>query len=238
VARRGWLDPPRRLIAGACLATGAILLLLSLRFADGITLWRLVYEVVPGAGGVRAVGRIWTIAYAWLTVGGLLGTDAVARRALRDGWPRTAALGALLVVAMAEQWAPRLDSFEVGPRRERIAQVRDLIRGGDAAYLALYQSMPPLEYAAVQIDGMWAGLEAGVPVVNGYSGSSPPGYEGYRRTYAPRSLFEWWGEAAPGRFTVVAPVAPGLPAAWGTDLPGRKTLTGTRDFVALTADLK
>lgn len=140
------------------------LVLLALRWRGGFTPWELVYDVVPGAKGLRVVARVgvfmlipWGVAVAW----GL--------GALRRPW-LAVLLGAVVVLEQVRtppQWDPKVG-------RAAIARVQ--VPTGCRAFFfdAPATSAWPVEY--VQLDAMWAGLEAGVPTVNGYTGRVPEGW--------------------------------------------------------------
>jgi hypothetical protein len=98
--------------------------------------------------------------------------------------------GLVLVLGVAEQVPVRdLPSFAVAPWQARVAALRDRLTPGTVAYVDLPADRP---YWESQLTAMWAGLEAGVPVVNGYSGRYPLGYPGRgKRTMTDDELTEW-----------------------------------------------
>lgn len=166
-----------------------------------LTLWRLVYDFVPGATSIRAVGRIWTVMLPFLLVGGLLGFDALLGR-IRSAGRRTWLTAFLVALGVAEQCQGGLPSFDKLGYRASVKKARESLSGSgcDAAYFHLDRSMP---FYASQLVAMWAGLEANVPVVNGYSGNFPRGYPDPTRSMTEAELSTWLSQAPRGRFCVV-----------------------------------
>ncbi len=178
------LHSRKRLVAASLLAAVALALLAS-RWGDWSP-WRAVYRWVPGGSGIRAVGRaVFTVELFALT-GGLVAVDGLLRR-VRFG---TVAAGLILAAGVAEQIPVRpLPSFAVAPWQDRVAALRERLAPGSPAYVELPPDRP---YWESQLTAMWAGLEAGVPVVNGYSGRYPPGYPGDgTRTMTDDELKDW-----------------------------------------------
>ncbi len=152
-----------------------------------------------GAGAIRAVGRITTVVYLFGLVAVFAGADAALRR-LRLRPPGRAALAGLLLVAgVAEQTVRGIPSFEKAWFLDQVARTRAAIPPGcPAAYVPLRGGQP---FFVSQLAAMWAGLEANVPVVNGYSGNAPPGYPDFTKSMSPAQLRAWAG----GEACVVAP---------------------------------
>ncbi|MFL5328037.1 MAG: hypothetical protein ACJ8C4_03925 [Gemmataceae bacterium] len=156
-------------LARTALLSAAIFVLLSLS-VFGISPWRLVYALVPGAKAIRAVSRIYIVVYLFAWIGALI----IADRRLR-GWRRggIVASGVLLLVGMAEQYHPRLPAFDPRPFYAEVDRLADEMRGSSAAYV---EPDPEVQFWVSQLAAMWAGLKADVPVINGYSGRTPKGY--------------------------------------------------------------
>jgi len=179
----------------ACWGTALALVLLSLYLpighGRGLSLWRIVYYAVPGAGAIRAVGRIASVVYLFGLVAVFVGAQqAICRLDLRPPG-RRALLALLLVAGMADQSVRGLPSFEKGPFLEQVERTRSAIPPGcPAAYVRLRADQP---FFVSQLAAMWAGLEANVPVINGYSGNSPPGYPDPTRTMSEAQLEHWFG---------------------------------------------
>ena len=162
---------------------GRLLLLSTLAVAGlvtlypfGLTPWRLVYEVVPGAQAIRAPARAGVFLLFPLSIG----VAAVVAGVEREG--KTLVAAALVALCVAEQlrFVPSYDKLEARHFVERIAQ--RVPRECTAFYFAV---IPPEQEGAslphrpwkYHLDAMWAGLDAGVPAVNGYSGFLPRGWQ-------------------------------------------------------------
>jgi hypothetical protein len=151
-----------------CLVSAALLVLLATSWPGGHTLWQPVFETLPGASSVRAVGRLILILLVPAGAALAATVDALSR------WSRAAAVGLLLVVG-AEQ-LQSLPSFETGPVRARVDAVAAAIPPGCAAfYYSPVLSGKP--FWVTQLDAMWASVATGVPTVNGYSSSHPRVWE-------------------------------------------------------------
>jgi hypothetical protein len=149
--------------------------------------WRLIYEFVPGANGIRAVSRIWLGTHLFLLWGGAIG----AQRAMAGLAPRLqgAVVGAVLLLGIVEQRVPGLPSFEKTPLQHDVEAVsRTMVPGCRVAYLTVRPDRP---FFVSHLVAMWAGLEANVPVVNGYSGAFPPGYPNPTISAPPDEIGRW-----------------------------------------------
>jgi hypothetical protein len=174
----------RRPLVAASLIAAVALALVAMRWRDWSP-WHAVYQWVPGGGAIRAVGRVAFTVELFALVGGLITLDALL---WRTRFP--AAIAALLLVAgMLEQIPQRpLPSFEIAAWQARVSALRDRLIPGTVAYIELSPDRPFWEN---QLTAMWAGLEAHVPVVNGYSGRYPLGYPDWERSMATDELSRW-----------------------------------------------
>lgn len=129
--------------------------------------WNVVYAVVPGARGIRAVPRVGLVVLVAWAAGLALAVDALARSR-----PRIAA--ALAVVCLLEQGVASTH-FVPAVDRERVNRIAGEVPPGCAAfvYTPAPDGWPPWR---AQIDAMWVAEEARVPTLNGYSGNLPPGW--------------------------------------------------------------
>lgn len=166
------------------LVGAAILLLLALRFGKA-SAWSAVYQLVPGAKGIRAVARMLIVIQllAWMAT-----LSAVAHwLADRRGW-RTVLGCAVLAVGLAEQYQPRLAGFDRKPFDAEVARLAGELCAGGPAYIV---PDPGCWYWVSHLAAMWAGLEANVPVVNGYSGRTPVGYPDEKLIWDDEELARW-----------------------------------------------
>lgn len=167
----------------------------------GGTLWWTVYRHVPGAAAFRAVARIWTVVYLCFICFAMGGTEAalrcgsewLRRRGRAVSRPVAGTLtAALLILGMAEQ---RIVGLPAAPKDlflKRIARVRAQIPAGCRAIYAPVDAGP--FFFVADLAAMWAGLEANVPVVNGYSSNFPHGYPNPMRPMSSQELKQWAGD--------------------------------------------
>lgn len=196
-------------VAKWAVVTAGLLIGMSLA-VDRISAWRLIYALVPGAKAIRAVARIFTIVGLFVAIGSLVVWQERLRRWGRAG---TALAGLLLLVGMAEQWQPRLPSFDPAAFYAESGRLAVELRGARAAYVELD---PGATFWMSQLAAMWAGLKADVPVVNGYSGRTPPGYPDEKMLWEAAELNRWLGERR-GEVRIVA--APRLAGAYPAPEP-------------------
>jgi hypothetical protein len=148
--------------ARIALATAAILILATTEVYPGVTPWRLLFHVLPGAKAIRALSRIGLL----LLIPAGLGVAAYFEQSRKKGW----ALAALAALVIVEQIQPgqSYDKLQARWRADHIAQA--IPENCPAFYFAALGPLPDYIY---QLDAMWAGLERGIPTLNGYSGTAP-----------------------------------------------------------------
>lgn len=168
LALAGLWNTRRHDVVRVSFAVGAAVILLA-SYVPGVgSLWRFVYDTVPGATGVRAVGRIGI--YLLVPAGfgiALLADRLVARR--RGLW----LAGGLLVVVAAEN-AHRVPSFDKEVYRERVSRIAAAVGPECESFFVSSDFRPG--YQPVPEDAMWATYALGKPTVNGRYGNLPPGY--------------------------------------------------------------
>lgn len=153
-----------RIVFGA----SATLLALITLFPGKQTLWRFVFEVLPGAGAIRAAPRI---GLHFLIVAGLGLAFAVER--IRDSRARRVLLP-LAILVFLEQ-GQEMPSFLKGKERERVDRiVRAMPIGCDVFFYSPIESRRPVWES--QLDAMWVEAMTGIPTANGYSSHLPPGW--------------------------------------------------------------
>lgn len=199
-------DPARRphaALVAALLLTAGFWWLVTLRFGDEWSGWWFV-RFVPGGQAIRCVSRVYVLVYLFGTLAGVQWLTSMVRR-LPAGWSRAVVLAAVCGAVVFEQTGHEPISFradEFYPVADRCAE---RMVGAEAAYvLPRYGPIPGTHGELV---GMWAGLKANVPVVNGYSGRWPDGYPiGYE--FDERLLRAWLGGRFRGRVAVIDPTQP------------------------------
>ena len=204
LARRAWWG---RVVALSLLA----LVAMTLRYGHAGSPWFVLDDVVPGASAIRAVARVGMTAMIPLCLGLAW---AVERSAVRG---RRVML--LVAVVLAEQISPVI-AVDVQPLRDQTEAMADAL---DAAAGPVYVTVPVGdtydrgEEYEFHIDAMWIGLEAGVPVVNGYSGLIPANWMIlYFNTFSDDAEAVKLGERLAGwadRFDVEPPLIQSFPLA-------------------------
>lgn len=163
-----WLT--RRRTSSALLgATALVAALLATRWFGETSPWRLVYRLVPGGEAIRVPARIGL--YLPLAAG--IGVALLVGRLSRDRRGRVLA-GVVAVLVVAEQLGRPITHS----RREETATLAAIARRvpDDAEAFAVARRGHAVPEYVLQLDAVWAAELAGVPTVNGYSGSWAPGW--------------------------------------------------------------
>jgi hypothetical protein len=167
----GWITPllclwglfgAKRAWTRALLLAAAAFGFLVTAWPGGIHPWRLVFDFLPTASGIRAVSRAGLL----LLIPAAIGLALLLER-LRSRW----AIAVVLLACTAEQVTADIAYARDGSRQHvaGIAQQVDPRRCD-----AFFVTAPPKEGGvAPQLDAMLAASAAGVPTVNGYSGYFP-----------------------------------------------------------------
>ena len=159
---RNWRRPAdRSMVIATVVALWAIVLL-----ENQESLWYHVYERVPGAKAIRAVGRIGLLVLIPASIGcAAFFATPWARRHRR--------LAGLLGLACLVEQGVTTPAFDKRVDRERVAA---LARQVDPAAAAFYLHSNSAVFYVYQIDAMWMSMVSGVPTINGYSGGTPRGW--------------------------------------------------------------
>lgn len=183
------LYPDERWLIKVCFFTFACIFLLSLRFPSGLSLWRIVYEVVPGASAIRAVTRIWTVAYCYFLLAVLLWANAFFRNAFSDSRKRLFAIFIVCLLSISEQATLNQPSFDKATVSEEVTSIERLIGSGcDLAYLSINPEKP---FYSEQLSAVWAGINTNVPIINGYSGDMPLNYGDIFQAMTTAEVIDW-----------------------------------------------
>ncbi|MBV9388345.1 MAG: hypothetical protein JOZ78_18130 [Chroococcidiopsidaceae cyanobacterium CP_BM_ER_R8_30] len=198
------LTVERFLLIQACLIVFVILFILSLRLPSGLSLWRIVYEVVPGAKAIRSVTRVWTVAYFYLLIAVIVSFDSLLRTAIVRRRLSSALVSLLLILGIAEQIVLGSPSYEKAPYLREVADIQTLMQKDcNVAYVLLNPQVP---FVIDQLTAMWAGIGANVPVINGYSGKAPPEYSGdMMQSMDTAQVAYWLGEGEKGHLCMISP---------------------------------
>jgi hypothetical protein len=191
---------PNRGLVLATLGTALVLVILVTRWGGNISLWFLVHQVVPGANAFRAVGRIALVVYMFGTIGGLVGLESFLTVSVRNAKLRSLIFAAIAILVVLEQVRPRPESFD---KRDFFSPVESLVphlTGADAGHVIYDEA---ILYYRHHIYTMWAGMRVNVPVMNGFSGASPPGYPGLSNRSTIEELIGVLGPKWRGRLVVI-----------------------------------
>jgi len=145
------------------------LTLLSLRFPGNNSLWIFPTYLIPGAKGIRAVGRIVHISLI-----AKLSCLAVVLTMLsrwRRPWGQALAFAALVFV-VAENLADSDWAFPVVGQKERMAELVHTIQVQQPPCHAFFLGASGPQHV-VNIDAMWSSLMTHTPTINGYTGAYP-----------------------------------------------------------------
>ena len=146
------------------------------------SLFRVLYDVVPGANAIRVGYRGMVVAnlFAVMAIG--LTFDRVIRLALQEPHQslrlrRLSAVTAVLALAAIEQ--VNLSQRAILSRNsehQHLAAVANHPRECLSFYAAPQSGRAPFE---VQVDAIMIAQDQGLPTINGYSGLNPPGWDFY-----------------------------------------------------------
>lgn len=165
----------RRTLVGAMVLVVGLGVLLPVEWGP-FSLWRGVYAVVPGAGALRATGRLWIVVHALTVVAMAI---AVSERRLGDpsrGRPvrRWAMLAVVALLALEQIDLADRASLDRASDMALVASASGppdwcevmAVRGGDTSW----------SFIGPSVDAMRIASALGLPTVHGYSGLFPPEY--------------------------------------------------------------
>ena len=148
--------------------SGLAIVFIALLYPHGLSPWKLVYAVVPGASVIRAVTRIVLLVLIPVSVGVALGLQGIRSQKVAV---------AVLAGLCLEQWYPTT-SFDKLVVRQEVAKISGSLSPEcncfyHAAVLPCGSEPPALNR---HLNAMWAGIIAGRPTINGYTGNIPKHY--------------------------------------------------------------
>lgn len=143
-------------------------------FLPTVCLWGILFPVVPGATAIRAVSRVGLMILIPASVGFALAIEKTRRKGLVMALGLFAILEQGQTVGTFDKYQMRNDVAQI--QREVMRRRCDFFYSSPVLRETPTGSMAGPHYWKYQIDAMWAQLETGVPTLNGYSGSAPPGY--------------------------------------------------------------
>jgi hypothetical protein len=178
-----WREDNRNRLAAALVALSVLLLLLVIRLVPGWSPWHAIYDWFPGAKGIRDIPRITMVANLAMLLAGGLFLDGLARRAgvrmgrlLIYGCAAFALLENFMPLSLAYPMDishPGMYTYPSNWYGRESEDIAELLSGAPAAYVYRDSSLPDFAHEdAVQLIGQ----RLDMPVVNGTSGSLPPGF--------------------------------------------------------------
>lgn len=143
----------------------------------GESLWRIV-RYLPGGMAIRCVSRVYLVVYLFGSFAALTWLTQVTERISRE-WLRYAVQGVVVGLMMFEQTEYQQPSFVRKDFYPLVEATAEHLKGADAGWVVPRYKDPTGEVGAGpygDVFGMWVGLRANVPVMNGYSGRAPKDY--------------------------------------------------------------
>jgi hypothetical protein len=146
----------------------------TLFYRGGDSGWHFLRMNVPGASALRALARIGLMLLIPWSIGLALFVEAMLAR-------RRPIAAAVIVLTCVLEQGVTTRSYDKGEVRAAVAAIARRVDRRDAAFFYSPPGPPPPDssYNDCQVDAMWAGLESGVPTINGYSGQYPPGWAAF-----------------------------------------------------------
>ncbi len=161
--------------AVAGLITAFVWVLLTLATSQtGDSLWR-VARLIPGGTAIRVVSRVYVIVYLFGWIGMLLWLSMILERIERLP-VKVAILAPLFAFIVWEQTGFEQASFARRDFYPFVDRSAETLRGAEVGYVIpgyTDTTGKPNTGPYGEVFGMWVGLRANVPVLNGYSGRGP-----------------------------------------------------------------
>ena len=168
----GWFRWRHTAWGRAALVAIAGLVAVTLYYTASWNPWHLVATFFPGASAIRAVARVAL----------LLLIPASIALAMQLQSTKTKWLRILLMVLVAGEQGMTVTTYDTNIVRERTEPIAAQAASQPGPFYFIHaidandrDRFTGSEYIA-QLDAMWAGLSAGRPTINGYSGNAPPGW--------------------------------------------------------------
>ncbi len=158
----------RQGLRNAALAMAIVMVVITL-WPGGFSLWKYIARNLPGLSAARVTARLGLLLPLLAAAAFAVLADTRGRRSR----PWIYALGFL---ALAEQ-SVRMHVFDKRVSQRWVADLASRVDPAAAAFVVSIQR-PGFPQWIVHLDAMWATTLAGRPTVNGYTGSTPPGWGG------------------------------------------------------------
>jgi len=179
-------EPVRKIRIQVCFIATVAGILLMMPLHPSFSLWKIVYDLIPGAGAIRALNRFWVVVTFFMLLAGALSLEIIFER--KKWWIRVV-VGILFAgVVVLENIQTFIPSFDPDPYIAKEIIIKKHIRDWRAAYVV---PSSPDTAGPDTLTFMWAGLMARVPVVNGASSRAPVGYPSNIFEPSPEDLRNW-----------------------------------------------
>ena len=164
-----------QLAALVVLAT-SFFFLLAFQYNPDFSPWRLVYEMVPGAGSIRAVSRMVLFLALPISITLAFVFDRVWEKP-GHGKGRILTLGLSMVLAVVIVWEqvdfPPYPAFDKKWELARLEYLNAKLPNHCGSFFVTLNPALPYSATDIQIDAMLVSAIRGIPTLNGYSGQSP-----------------------------------------------------------------
>ena len=162
----------RKVFTGIAL-TAIILWFAQVKFLWGISAWQFVRYVVPGAGAIRATGRISLVVNLAVIAVITLGIQATWRKSKRSRWVGlTIPLSLILIIEQLN--TARTHAISRAEESQRFAAI-GAPPGSCSAFFAIRSKEG--DPIVLQTDAMTVAEELHIPTINGYSGWNPKDWD-------------------------------------------------------------
>jgi len=156
----------RRAFLGAAVLSIAVMYLIGMRYWNGASPWHIVYMLVPGANGMRAISRYVLV---------LALPMSIAFAAVLNRTRLSPAMVLVAMFAIVEQFG-RAPNFSAKAEMARLRSVAATLPPGCDAFYAGASPIRTQVKHEYQIDAMLISSITHVPTLNGYGGYHPPGW--------------------------------------------------------------
>jgi hypothetical protein len=162
-------------VIAAAMFTAVLWMLLTLTPKEnGESMWRVV-RLLPGGMAIRCVSRVYLVVYLFGSFAALTWLTQVTDRIRRE-WLRYAVQAVVVGLMIFEQTEYQQPSFERRNFYPLVDAAANDLRGAETGWVVpryVDQTGDVGVGPYGEVFGMWVGMRANVPVINGYSGRPP-----------------------------------------------------------------
>lgn len=171
--------------ATAVLAT-TLFVLLGLKYPGDVSPWRIIYELVPGGGSIRAVSRYVIFLALPLSIFIAFAFQALLERIGEVTKPAMRRVLMVLlflwggVMVLEQVGLPPYPAFSKSEDLNRLEYLSEKLPAQCNAFYVEVDPRLPYDATNLQIDAMLLSAVRGIPTLNGYSGANPKDWNLYR----------------------------------------------------------